>query len=78
MKRKSAQQSLLSPSDWLDLRFPRAKRRPHVNTVRRWIASGELPGRKIGGSYFVDVEREQTTTGDSVVDRILNDDTKAA
>ena len=68
-------QELLSPTEWLDLRFAGAKKRPHINTVRRWIASGDLPGRIIGSSYFVDIAREQITRGDAVIDRILSDGT---
>lgn len=59
------EQSLVTPREWLDIRFPDAKQRPHVNTVRRWIDSGELPGRKIGSSYFVDISIESTCQGDA-------------
>jgi len=44
---------------------------PCTRTLRSWIASGELPGRKIGGSYFVDIEKYEASTGNKLVDRVL-------
>ena len=69
---------MLTPQEWIDRRFPQAKKKPHPSSVRRWIESGELPGKKIGGRWYVDEVAEQRRTGDDVVDRILNDDTQAA
>lgn len=31
--------------------------RPSVNTIKRWIDDGELPGKTIGGMYYVEVDR---------------------
>lgn len=30
--------------------------RPDIATIRGWIKRGELPGKKIGGTYYVLVE----------------------
>lgn len=30
---------------------------PSVNTIKRWIDDGELPGEIIGGMYYVEVDR---------------------
>jgi hypothetical protein len=71
---------LLAPKDWIDREFGDSPRRPHPSSVRRWIDQGELPGKKIGGRYYVihNPSPAQATTGDDVVDRILRDGTKAA
>lgn len=47
------------------------KSMPSINTLRRWIKSGELKGKKIGGKYFVAIEEEKKLTGNPLVDRIL-------
>jgi len=31
--------------------------RPSATTVRKWIESGELPGRKIGSSWYIDISQ---------------------
>ncbi|NQD37436.1 helix-turn-helix domain-containing protein [Permianibacter sp. IMCC34836] len=43
---------------------------PHQSTVRRWIASGQLRGRVIGGTYYV-AESELYSTGNDLADSIL-------
>ena len=43
---------------------------PSVLTVRRWLRNGSLPGRKIGGTWFVD-EHEWLADGDELVLRVL-------
>lgn len=44
--------------------------RPHPSTVRRWISSGKLRGRVIGGTYYV-AEDELYSTGNDLADAIL-------
>ncbi|MEW8027565.1 MAG: hypothetical protein AB2809_12840 [Candidatus Thiodiazotropha sp.] len=65
MKRKSPKLTLATPvgkfltvSDYKKLRFGRRKK-PSERSIRRWIAEGKLPGKKIGGRYFVDMEAEK-------------------
>lgn len=48
----------LTVSDYKKLRFGRRKK-PSERSIRRWIAEGKLPGKKIGGRYFVDMEAEK-------------------
>lgn len=43
---------------------------PHDSTIRRWIANGELPGRIIGGTYYVH-ESALHSTGNELADKIL-------
>lgn len=62
---------LVSPVEWIERRFRDAKRKPHPSSVRRWIESGELPGKKIGGRWFVDLAAEKNETGNELVDKVL-------
>jgi hypothetical protein len=39
-------------------------------TLRRWMQSGALPARKIGGSWFID-EHAWLAGGDDLVQRVL-------
>jgi len=43
---------------------------PMTNTIRRWLASGMLPGLQIGGLWYVDEER-WLAGGDELVARVL-------
>jgi hypothetical protein len=43
---------------------------PSANTVRRWIASGKLPGRQIGDLWYVD-EHTWQSGGDELVNKVL-------
>lgn len=43
---------------------------PSELTVRRWLASGEVPGRKIGGNWYVD-EHAYLANGDELVRQVL-------
>ena len=43
---------------------------PHDSTIRRWIASGQLSGRIIGGTYYV-CEHELKSSGNELVDKVL-------
>lgn len=62
---------LVTPTEWLDRRFGESKHRPHPSSVRRWLDSGELPGKKIGGRWFVEIDEEKNSTGNALADRIL-------
>lgn len=43
---------------------------PAVSTIRRWIDSGDLPGERIGNSYYID-ENRLNMTGNPLVDSVL-------
>ena len=32
---------------------------PAINTIKKWIDSGKIAGKKIGSMYFVDPDKEQ-------------------
>jgi hypothetical protein len=44
--------------------------RPCQATINRWIERGDLPGTKIGSSYYVDVGKTDLT-GNPLVDAVL-------
>ena len=60
---------LMSLEEWRTTRFVTP---PSKVSVRRWANNGTLPGaKKIGGSWFVDIEVEKKSTGDDLVDNVL-------
>jgi len=44
--------------------------RPALKTIRRQIKSGEIPGKKIGKVYYVDMDKFNLT-GNPLVDSVL-------
>ena len=49
---------------------------PDIKTLRAWIDAGTLPGRKIGGIYYVDMTKyeaatEENPTGNELVNKVL-------
>lgn len=44
---------------------------PTRNTVLAWIAKGQVPAKRYGRQWYIDVEVEQNTTGDDLVDSVL-------
>lgn len=67
---------LLSLSAWREHRF--LPPRPPMRTVQDWAATGRIPAVKKGGSWFVDIEREEAETGIDQLDEILNGTKKAS
>jgi len=47
--------------------------RPALNTIKKWILEGEIPGKVINGQYFVEVEKEIRSTGNDLADKILGE-----
>lgn len=45
---------------------------PDEMTVRRWLRNGKLPGRKVGGKWYID-EAEWLADGDELVRRVLDE-----
>lgn len=46
------------------------KSRPAPLTVQRWLRTDKLPGRKIGGTWYVD-EAAWLANGDPLVEQVL-------
>lgn len=45
--------------------------RPSMQQMQRWLRDGKLPGRKVGGTWFID-EHEWLADGDDLVLRVLS------
>jgi len=43
---------------------------PAELTVRRWLQNGDIPGRKIGGNWYID-ENAWLANGDELVKHVL-------
>lgn len=60
---------LMPLEEWRTTRFTTP---PAPATVRRWATNGEIPGaKKIGGTWYIEVETESLSTGDALADRVL-------
>lgn len=46
------QERLYTVQNWIEEKFA-PESRPHPQTVRRWIKSGDLPSTTIGGRVYV-------------------------
>ncbi|TAA12421.1 DNA-binding protein [Pseudoxanthomonas winnipegensis] len=60
---------LIAARDWVQKYFAEESR-PCDITVQRWMRSGKVPGRKIGGAWYVD-EHAWLANGDELVARVL-------
>ena len=60
---------LLTTDRWLDVYFD-TDSRPSVATLQRWLRDGKIPGKKVGGTWFID-EHEWLADGDDLVERVL-------
>jgi len=60
---------LLTPAAWAAKYFDPTSMPPET-TIRRWLRDGQLPARKIGGSWFID-ENAWLAEGDDLVQRVL-------
>lgn len=60
---------LIAIPAWLEKHFDKGGA-PEEVTVRRWLREGVLPGRKIGGLWFID-EAAWLADGDDLVQRVL-------
>ena len=59
----------ITPQAWASKYFS-ADSMPSNLTLRRWIKKGAIPGKKIGGSVFID-EDAWLAGGDELVARVL-------
>lgn len=55
--------------EWRERYFSEASA-PAELTVRRWLQNGDVPGRKIGGNWYVD-EAAWLAGGDELVAKVL-------
>lgn len=60
---------LMRVEEWAEKYFT-PESRPSEITLQRWLRKGTLPGRKVGGSWFVD-EHAWLAGGDDLVKRVL-------
>jgi len=47
------------------------KSQPSKRTLIKLVKEGELPGRKLGKCYYIDIETASKLTGNVLVDRVL-------
>jgi hypothetical protein len=52
--------------------FYTSRSRPTRRTLIRLIKDGEVNGKKQGKFYYVDVDAERFSTGNTLVDRVLS------
>lgn len=60
---------LMAAPVWREKYFEDASR-PAEITVMRWLREGKIPGRKVGGSWFID-EHAWLAGDDPLVQRVL-------
>jgi len=60
---------LLTADKWLHKYFDDTSR-PSAATLQRWLRDGKIPGKKVGGTWFID-EHEWLADGDLLVERVL-------
>lgn len=63
---------LMSLSEWAEKRFTPASR-PTNRTLTELCCNGDLPARKVGRKWFIDIEADSLTTGNDLADMVLND-----
>jgi len=56
---------------WLERYFD-AESHPDTQKLQRWLREGKIPGRKVGGTWYVD-EHAWLAGGDELVARVLAD-----
>jgi hypothetical protein len=59
--------NLVSAEEFARSEFSRP---PDLRTIRSWISRGDIPGRKIGCRYYVDLAAFRTSTGNKLADRL--------
>jgi hypothetical protein len=60
---------LLTAHAWLEKYFEEGSR-PAEITLHRWLRQAKIPGRKVGGTWYVD-EHAWLAEGDDLVQRVL-------
>jgi len=62
---------LLTASAWAEKYFAEGSR-PAEITLARWLRSGKIPGRKVGGTWYVD-EHAWQAGDDELVRKVLDE-----
>ncbi|WP_242900014.1 hypothetical protein [Stenotrophomonas maltophilia] len=62
---------LITPERWLDRYFEEGSRLS-MQVLQRLLRERKLPGRKVGGAWFID-EHEWLAGGDELVARVLGE-----
>lgn len=62
---------LLTAQAWIQKYFAE-ECRPAEITLHRWLRQGKIPGRKVGGTWYVD-EHAWLADGDDLVQRVLDE-----
>ena len=60
---------LMELEQWSQARFE--GKPPSPTTVRRWCREGHVPAKKIGGTWFIDLDAERRQTGNELADSVL-------
>lgn len=61
---------LIKPQPWAEKYFAEESR-PAEITVLRWLRDGKIPGKKVGGTWYVD-EHAWLADGDPLVQQVLD------
>ncbi len=61
---------LVRVQDYQRMRFPNGGA-PCRQTIYSCIQSGELKGKKIGVSYFIDLDADKTISNDSILESMM-------
>jgi hypothetical protein len=61
---------LMTPHQWAQKYFD-PDSCPSEVTLRRWLTQGKIPGRKVGGSWYVD-DHAWLADGDELVRQVLD------
>lgn len=62
---------LLTANAWAEKYFDPSSR-PAEITLQRWLRSGKIPGRKVGGTWYVD-EHAWQAGDDDLVRKVLDE-----
>ena len=60
----------MSIEEYIEQRYT-PKSRPAKKTIIRLIKQGELPGKKLGKFYYINVSAEAVKTGNPLIDKVL-------
>ena len=60
----------ITVEEYIGLRYTE-KSPPSKRSIIRLIRLGELPAKKVGRIFYVDIEAETRKTGNPLVDRVL-------